>query len=77
MRVYVKGVPYMGMTTTLTDKELMIIVQAEMRGLCTSKIRVTFMGEQRMLATEAIDLARTLPLVVFEKPSLVPPPLDA
>lgn len=66
MRVYVRNVPYMGMTTTLTDKELIIIVQASQRGLVRAKIRVTFMGERRMLSVEAIDLSRTLPNVVFE-----------
>lgn len=66
MRVYVKNVPYMGMTTTLTDKELMIIVQAFQRGLVMAKIRVTYLGESRYLSIEAIDLPRTLPNVVFE-----------
>jgi len=66
MRVYVKGVPYMGMTTELSDKELMIIVQASQRGLVRAKISVTYLGERRMLSVEAICLPRTLPNVVFE-----------
>lgn len=66
MRVFIRGVPYMGMTTTLTDKELMIIVQAWMRGLVRAKIRVTYLGEKRMLSVEAICLSRTLPNIVFE-----------
>lgn len=65
MRVYVKGVPYMGMTTDLSDKELMIIVQASQRGLVRAKIRVTYLGESRYLSVEAIDFVRTCPSVVF------------
>ena len=66
MRVYIKNVPYMGMTTDLSDKELMIIVQASQRGLVRAKIRVTYLGESRYLSVEAICLSRTLPNVVFE-----------
>lgn len=75
MKVYIKNVPYMGITTTLTDKELMIIVQAVHRGLAQAKIKVTFLGQTRMLAVEAIDLSRTCPDVVFER--ITTPPIGS
>ena len=77
MRIYILGVPYMGITSALTDRELMVIVQAHQRKLLKAKIRVTFMGEDRLLSVEAICLARTLPDVVFEPTVIDALPLAA
>lgn len=77
MRVYVKGVPELEITTTLSDKELIVLVQAFQRGLITGKIRVNYYQGDRYLDLAAIDVARTLPNIVFEKPSILPPPLEA
>lgn len=75
MKVYVKNVPDLGITTTLSDKELIVMVQAYERGLFSGKIRVSYYAGERWLDIAAIDIKRTLPRVVFEKPSIIPPPL--
>ena len=75
MRVYVKGVPELEVTTTLTDKELIVLIQAFQRGLITGKIRVNYYRGERYLELAAIDVTKTLPNIIFEKPSILPPPL--
>ena len=74
MRIYVKNVPGIELTSEITDKELIVLLQASDRGLISeAKVTVDFYGKQRKLDIEAIDRERTLPHVVFAGYSIPPP----
>lgn len=67
MKIYVNGVDDLGIESQITDCELMVIVNAHMRGLIRdAKVAVIFQGGRRYLEVAAIDVARTLPDVVFD-----------
>lgn len=67
MKIYVNGVDDLDIESQVTDYELMVIVNAHMRGLIReAKVAVVFQGGRRYLEVAAIDAARTLPGVVFD-----------
>lgn len=78
MEIFVKNTDNLGITSRITDIELMVLLQANERGLVRSaKVLVDFHGEPRYLDIEAIDRERTLPGVVFAGYTVPPPPAPA
>lgn len=75
MKVYVKNVHGLDLQSDVTDRELIVILQAYDRGLVKgAKIAVVLDGRLRFLDVEAIDRERTLPGVVFSGYTVPPPP---
>jgi hypothetical protein len=77
MEIFIKNTENLGITSRITDDELIVLIQASERGLVrNAKVLVDFHGEPRYLDIEAIDRERTLPRVVFSGYT-VPPPAPA
>lgn len=75
MRVYVNNVHGLDLQSDITDRELIVILQAHDRGIAKgAKVAVVLDGRLRYLDVEAIDRARTLPSVVFSGYTVPPPP---
>lgn len=75
MRVYVNNVHGLDLQSDITDRELIVVLQAHDRGLVKgTKVAVVLDGRLRYLDVEAIDRARTLPSVVFSGYTVPPPP---
>lgn len=75
MNIFVNRVYGLELQADITDRELIVILQAHDRGLVRgSKVAVLYDGERRYLDVEAIDRARTLPSVVFSGYTMPPPP---
>ncbi len=55
------------MTSEITERELLVLVQASRRTLLSGKIAVVYQERPRMLDLDAIDVERTLPRVIFSK----------
>ena len=74
MKIYVKNVPELELESPCTDKELIVHLQAQDRGITTgTKVLVNYDGGRRFLDIEAIDRKRTLPNVAFAGYSVPPP----
>lgn len=75
VNIFVNRVYGLELQADITDRELIVILQAHDRGLVRgSKVAVLYEGERRYLDVEAIDRERTLPSVVFSGYTMPPPP---
>lgn len=75
MEIFIKNTDNLGITSRITDIELMVLLQANERGLVReARVLVDFQGKPRYLDIEAIDRRRTLPGVVFAGYTVPPPP---
>lgn len=69
MKIYVNNVRDIEMESEITERELLVLVQAARRKIMDGRISVVFNGNRRMLDIDAIDVSRTLPRVVFSEAS--------
>jgi len=73
MKIYVEGVKDVVLESPITEQQLIVFVDAWQHGIGHSQIVVSQDGRKGMLDTRDIDVARTLPDVVFGRASALPP----
>lgn len=73
MKIYVVDVKNVELESPITPRQLLVLVDAWRHGIAHSQIIVSHDNRKGMLDTRDIDVERTLPDVVFDKESIIPP----